>query len=101
MPPAPNVTASLLNTQTYVRGWLQRQMRKGWIKVSLAGLWLGFVAVHVAADSPLAQLLDRQLQTLFFDMRGPRPAPSDIVILAIDDESLAQAEYYRSNPEEY
>ncbi|MFH7245735.1 MAG: CHASE2 domain-containing protein [Spirulina sp.] len=101
MPPASNGTTSLLNTQTQVRGWLQRQMRKGWIKVSLAGLWLGFVAVHVATDSPAAQLLDRQLQTLFFDMRGPRPAPSDIVILAIDDESLAQAEYYRSDPEQY
>lgn len=101
MPPTSSATTSLLNTQTRVRGWLQRQMRKGWVKVSLAGLWLGFVAIHVAANSPAAQLLDRQLQTLFFDMRGPQPAPSDIVILAIDDESLAQAEYYRNDPEQH
>lgn len=94
-------TSSTAPSQTQVGGWFQRQAKKGWLKVSLAGLWLGFVVAHVAADSPPAQLLDRQLQTLFFDMRGPRLAPSDIVILAMDDESFAQAEYYRNDPDQY
>ena len=101
MPPVPNATTLLYQTQTEVKGWIQRQMKKGWLKVSLAGLWLSFVAAHVVADSPPVQLLDRQLQTLFFDIRGPRPAPADIVILAMDDESFAQSEYYRSDPKQY
>ncbi|QQE64688.1 hypothetical protein GFS31_13690 [Leptolyngbya sp. BL0902] len=101
MPSAPQVTPSSPQPQTQVKGWVQRQIKKGWLRVALAGLWLGFMAVHGAADSPLAQLLDRPLQTLFFDIRGPRPAPADIVILAMDDESFAQAEYYRTNPDQY
>lgn len=101
MPPPLTASSSISQIQTQVGGWLQRQVKKSWLKVSLASLWLGFVVAHVAADSPPAQLLDRQLQTLFFDMRGPRLAPSDIVILAMDDESFAQAEYYRSDPDQY
>ncbi|HIK44081.1 MAG TPA: CHASE2 domain-containing protein [Leptolyngbyaceae cyanobacterium M65_K2018_010] len=101
MPPAPNATTSLYPTQSVVQGWVQRQLKKGWLKVSIAGLWLSFVAAHVAADSPPAQWLDRRLQTLFFEMRGPVTAPDNIVILAIDDESFTQAEHYRADPEQY
>lgn len=101
MPPAANATTLIHHTQAQVKGWFQRQMKKSWLKVSMAGLWLSFVAAHAATDSPAAQLLDRPIQTLFFEMRGPRPAPEDIVILAIDDESLAQAEYYRHDPDQY
>lgn len=101
MPPVPKATTLIHSTQTQVQGWLQRQVKKGWLKMSLAGLWLSFVAAHVATESLTAQLLDRPIQTLFFEIRGPRPAPEDIVILAIDDESLAQAEYYRRDPAQY
>ncbi len=101
MPPLPTAPPPSSQLPTQVGGWFQRQVKKSWLKVSLAGLWLGFVVAHVAADSRPTQLMDRQLQTLFFDMRGPRLAPSDIVILAMDDESFAQAEYYRSDPDQY
>ena len=84
-----------------VTGWVQRQIKRDWVKLSLAGLWLSFVAVHVATDSVPTQFLERQLQTLFFEMRGPVPAPDDIVILAMDEESFGQAEYYRTDPELY
>jgi CHASE2 domain-containing sensor protein len=101
MTPAPNATTSLYPTQHQVKGWLQRQLKKGWLKVFLAGLWLSFIAAHVATDSLPSQLLDRRLQTLFFEIRGPMAAPEDIVILAVDDESLSQAEYYQTAPEQY
>lgn len=96
-----NKSTSVLSTQARVKGWVLRQTKRGWLKVTLTGLWLGFIAAHTATDSRLVQLLDHQVQTLFFDIRGARPAPDDIVILAIDDESLAQAEYYQADPERY
>ncbi|WP_017299174.1 serine/threonine-protein kinase [Nodosilinea nodulosa] len=90
-----------LSTSYLVKGWVQRQIKRDWVKLSLAGLWLTFVAAHVATDSPLAQLVERQLQTLFFEMRGPVAAPSDVVILAMDDDSFGQAEFYRTDPDQY
>lgn len=92
---------STLSTRYRVESWALRQLKKSWLKVSLAGLWLSFVAAHVAVDSAPVQLLDRRLQTLFFEIRGPVDAPDDIVILAVDDESFSQAEYYRADPEQY
>ncbi|WOD37612.1 serine/threonine-protein kinase [Nodosilinea sp. E11] len=84
-----------------VKGWMQRQIKRDWVKLSLAGLWLSFVAAHVATDSTPARLLEGQIQTLFFDIRGPVAPPNDIVILAMDDESFGQAEYYRADPDQY
>ncbi|MGF1567436.1 MAG: CHASE2 domain-containing protein [Nodosilinea sp.] len=101
MNPSPNATTSIMPTRHQVQGWAQRQMKKGWLKVFLAGLWLSFLAAHVLTDSPPTQLLDRRLQTLFFEMRGPVQAPEDVVVLAMDDESFTQGEYYRSDPEQY
>lgn len=93
-------TAAALAT-SQITGWVQRQIKRDWVKISLAGLWLSFVAAHVATDSVPVQLLERRLQTVFFEIRGPLAPPDDIVILAMDDESFGQAEYYRANPEQY
>lgn len=90
-----------LSTTYRLKGWVQRQMQRDWVKLSLAGLWLSFVAAHVATDSVPTQLLERRLQTLFFEIRGPVVTPNDIVILAMDDESFGQAEYYRNDPDRY
>ncbi|MGB3137686.1 MAG: serine/threonine-protein kinase [Nodosilinea sp.] len=90
-----------LSTSYRVKGWVQRQFKRDWVKLSLAGLWLSFVAAHVATDSVPAQLLERRLQTLFFEIRGPSATPNDIVVLAMDEESFSQAEYYRADPEQY
>ncbi|MBW4458911.1 MAG: CHASE2 domain-containing protein [Nodosilinea sp. WJT8-NPBG4] len=92
-------TAALATSR--ITGWVQRQIKRDWVKISLAGLWLSFVAAHVATDSRLVQLLERRLQTVFFEIRGPLAPPDDIVILAMDDESFGQAEYYRADPEQY
>ncbi|MEA5450931.1 serine/threonine-protein kinase [Leptolyngbya sp. CCNP1308] len=90
-----------LATSYRVTGWVQRQIKRDWVKLSLAGLWLSFVAAHVGTDSVPVRFLERQVQTLFFEIRGPLAPPDDIVILAMDDESFGQAEYYRNNPEQY
>jgi CHASE2 domain-containing sensor protein len=88
-------------TSYRLKGWAQRQIKRDWVKLSLAGLWLGFLATHVATDSVPSQFLERGLQTLFFEIRGPTEAPDDIVILAMDDESFGQAERYRDDPDQY
>ncbi len=90
-----------LSATHQVTGWVKQNLNRGWFKVSLAGLWLSFLAAHVATDSLPAQFLDRRLQTLFFEMRGPVVAPEDIVILAMDDQSVDQAEHYRADPDRH
>jgi CHASE2 domain-containing sensor protein len=98
--PSKTATAAIA-TGYRVKGWMQRQIKRDWVKLSLAGLWLSFLAAHVATDSVPAQFLERRLQTLFFEIRGPVAAPDDIVILAMDEESFDQAEYYRTDPKQY
>lgn len=89
------------STSYRVKGWVQRQIKRDWVKLSLAGLWLTCVAAHVATDSVPVQLIERRLQTLFFEIRGPVETPQEIVILAMDEESYSQAEHYRTDPEQY
>jgi CHASE2 domain-containing sensor protein len=100
-PKSANSANSSLSATHQVTGWVKQNLNRGWFKVSLAGLWLGFLALHVATDSLPSQFLDRRLQALFFEMRGPVTAPDDIVILAMDDESFAQAEHYRADPDRH
>jgi CHASE2 domain-containing sensor protein len=60
-------------------------------------------ATAAAASSPAgAQLLEQQMQTLFFEARGIVAPPKDIVILAIDEASLSQAgQFFRGDPQQY
>jgi CHASE2 domain-containing sensor protein len=62
---------------------------------------LSIATILTALDSPLLARSERQLQTFFFELRGSRSAPENVVILAIDDESMAQSEHYRSDPQKY
>jgi CHASE2 domain-containing sensor protein/serine/threonine protein kinase len=56
----------------------------------LVGVWAVSGAIATAHNGSLVQLMERQAQTLFFQMRGPVKAPNNIVILAIDDDSMTQ-----------
>ena len=47
------------------------------------------------------QSIERQVQTFFWELRGPVSPPADVVILAIDDESLSQGQHYLDEPERY
>jgi len=69
-------------------------------------LAVGAVAIAAAllttSQSNLTQLLERQVQTLFFELRGPVAPPQDVVILTIDEDSLAQGmKVYPIDPKKY
>ncbi|MBD2464061.1 CHASE2 domain-containing protein [Oscillatoria sp. FACHB-1407] len=79
---------------------------KRWLKEADWGRLVGWIWVLAAATTTglnigLVQLLERQVQTIFFELRGPVTPPSEVVILAIDEESLAQGEFFRSDPQRY
>jgi len=75
----------------------KRPRRFPW-QALLTGGCLSIAAIITGLNSPFLQQWERQVQTLFFEMRGPKVAPDDIVILTIDDESLSQSEHYRTDP---
>jgi CHASE2 domain-containing sensor protein len=90
-----SATATQSKTQTHRSGF-----RLPWPAL-LTGWCLSIVTLLTGLNSPILEQWQRQLQTLFFEVRGPQVAPDDIVIFAIDDESLSQAEHYRTNPDQY
>lgn len=90
-----SATATQSKTQTS-----SRSFQWPWQRL-LAGGCLSLVAVITAINSPFLAAWEKELQTLFFELRGAKPAPADIVILAIDEESLSQVEHYRSDPNKY
>ncbi|NES94599.1 MAG: adenylate/guanylate cyclase domain-containing protein [Desertifilum sp. SIO1I2] len=59
--------------------------------VLLTGLWASLGAIATIQDRPV-QLLERNLQVVFFQLRGPVAPPEEMIILAIDRESLARGE---------
>lgn len=68
----------------------------------LAGVSAISAALLTATNSTLSQFLERQTQSLFLGMRGDIAPPSNIVILAIDQNSLDQGtEVYPIDPQKY
>jgi CHASE2 domain-containing sensor protein/tRNA A-37 threonylcarbamoyl transferase component Bud32 len=68
----------------------------------LAGAWLMGAAVLSASDWESVQLMENKVFSGFFQLRGPIVPPEDIVILAIDDQSISVPEqYYKINPKQY
>lgn len=54
-----------------------------------------------ATNHPLIQLIEKRSQLIFYRLRGVVTPPDDIIILAIDQASLIQGEFYASEPEQY
>ena len=52
-------------------------------------------------NPPWIQALEYEVQTFFFQRRGAVSPPQDIVILEIDETSLAQGDFYREDPKTY
>ncbi len=94
--PSPTATSEL---ETAVK----RQKKWGFIfryvNYLLLAIWSFSAAATTSLNFKLGQVLERQMQTLFFELRGATPAPDNIVILAIDDASLGQGEFYRAEPQ--
>jgi CHASE2 domain-containing sensor protein/tRNA A-37 threonylcarbamoyl transferase component Bud32 len=59
-------------------------------------------AVLTVAGSGGVQWLELQATSAFFQMRGAITPPEDVVILAIDDQSVSLPEqYYKTEPQQY
>ncbi|MEH1864106.1 MAG: CHASE2 domain-containing serine/threonine-protein kinase [Nostoc sp.] len=68
----------------------------------LAGACVMGAAVLSASGGESVQLIENKALSGFFQLRGPIVPPEDIVILAIDDQSISVPEqYYKTNPKQY
>ncbi|MEB3211758.1 MAG: serine/threonine-protein kinase [Leptolyngbyaceae bacterium] len=64
----------------------------------MMGTWAVAGAAVTVLNVGLAELMERQTHTFFTQLRGSTPAPEDIVIVAIDESSLEQGEFYLDDP---
>lgn len=68
----------------------------------LAGTLAMGGALLSASSLGLVQLMENQALSTFFQLRGPIVPPEDIVILAIDDQSISVPEqYYKTDTQQY
>jgi CHASE2 domain-containing sensor protein/tRNA A-37 threonylcarbamoyl transferase component Bud32 len=68
----------------------------------LAGTLAMGAALLNASSLGLVQLMENQALSTFFQLRGPIVPPEDIVILAIDDQSISVPEqYYKTDTQQY
>jgi CHASE2 domain-containing sensor protein/tRNA A-37 threonylcarbamoyl transferase component Bud32 len=59
-------------------------------------------ALLSASSMGIVQLMESQALSTFFQLRGPVVPPEDIVILAIDNQSISvPQQYYKTNPRQY
>jgi CHASE2 domain-containing sensor protein/tRNA A-37 threonylcarbamoyl transferase component Bud32 len=90
----------------FTKGNLTETLKQPKLIMSFAHILAGSVAVVAAllsaTNGNLVKLLDNQAVTAFYQIRGSKVAPQDIVILAIDDPSITTPEqYYQSDPQKY
>lgn len=59
-------------------------------------------AIVTGLDLNIVQVLEQRLHSIFFRVRGPVTPPDDLVILAMDENTLAQLDFYlNGNPEDW
>lgn len=66
--------------------------------LAIGALTAGLTAI---VAPPWLQALEYSLQTSFFEIRGVVSAPDNILILAIDDDSLSQGANYQADPQQF
>lgn len=68
----------------------------------LAGVWTVGAALLTFSNLRLPQMMENQAQSAFYQLRGPIAPPKDIIILAIDDDSISTpAVSYATDPVKY
>ncbi|PMB52512.1 protein kinase [Fischerella thermalis CCMEE 5201] len=68
----------------------------------LAGCWAISAALLSASSFGWVELLENQAYSVFFIVRGSVVPNEDIVILAIDEQSISvPGQYYKTNPQAY
>lgn len=86
-------------TSMVLARWSKRLIRLSHV---LSGAAVTTALLLVASDSNLAQFMENQAQSLFYLLRGSVPHPENIVILAIDEQSISVGEqYYKTDPQQY
>jgi CHASE2 domain-containing sensor protein/serine/threonine protein kinase len=80
--------------------WQRIRPVKSWRWI-FSGICVGVTSGLAGLNPNIVQFWEYQIQTLFFELRGPAAAPADIVILAIDEESLSQGQHYLEQPTEH
>jgi serine/threonine protein kinase/CHASE2 domain-containing sensor protein len=93
------VTATL-TTKDRLTAWQKNWVTKHW-RFSLSGVCIALAAGAVGLNLGVVNLLERQTQSLYFELRGKLAPPNDVVILAIDEDSLSQGQYYLEDPKRY
>ncbi len=94
----PSTTKRLTNT---LKSRLHAPKSGGFGHIAVGAVAIA-AALLTTSQSSLTQLLERQVQTLFFELRGPVAPPQDVVILTIDEDSLAQGmKVYPIDPKKY
>lgn len=88
------------------KGSFTASLQQPKVMVRLGYLLTGSVAIAAALLSAtsgnVVQFWENQAVTGFFQIRGSKVAPEDIVILAIDDQSISIPEqYYKTDPQQY
>ncbi len=68
----------------------------------LAGVWVVGAACLTGSSLQLPEMMELQAQSAFYQFRGAIAPPENIVILAIDDQSISNPQiYYQTNPKKY
>ncbi|MEW6493211.1 MAG: serine/threonine-protein kinase [Cyanobacteriota bacterium] len=92
-------TKTQSKTGTSTTGTFERWLKStGWGHL-LVGVWALSGGIATTLNWGLVQSMERQTQAFFFQLRGPIAAPNNIVILAIDEDSLAQEQFYQAEPQ--
>lgn len=91
-----------LNSKTTLTASARQSSRLRSLSHVLTGTWALVAAIATSANLGLVQSIENQIQTLFFELRGPLSPPNDIIILTMDDESLMQGrEIYFTDPKKF
>ncbi len=98
-------TANIASTKT-TKATLTAASRQSQLLVrvgNLLSIVLAMGAAFLTSSSlSLVQLWENQVLSAFWQIRGPLVPPKDIVVLAIDDQSISVPEqYYKTDPQKY
>ncbi|MEE3715551.1 adenylate/guanylate cyclase domain-containing protein [Tumidithrix elongata RA019] len=73
---------------------LKQILKPSYFGYFLVGAFALAGAIATGTNQSQVRYLERQTQTAFFNLRGNVAPPDNIVILAIDEDSLRQGEFY-------
>jgi serine/threonine protein kinase/CHASE2 domain-containing sensor protein len=98
MLPTESLSSSRTQRSYASGGQKKKSLVRGFV---IAGVWAAVGAIATINQPNLVQAWERQMETLFFKIRGSVTPPKDIVILAMDDDSLKANQFYRTDPQKY